>query len=267
VETEDPDTSNVSTPSASFGWWIIPPDPTITSAAPSNPDFSGNSYTFTFTDTDTTVHYQCQIDSDTPTNCNSGASPTYSDLAAGSHTFTVTAYGANDSGFTHPDTTPPTVTWTILPLAVSALGTDGSAAGWACQSGGPIGLTLGTDTANTFGEIDLTDAAGTALDTLAEPTFTTDNYAAGSPRYYITLDNGDSLWGYPPNSGLDGDDFAWAINNGNTYLPWSAVVSAESGATVTGASVIADGDQDAGVTDKIGNLKFNGTTFNSGTCS
>jgi hypothetical protein len=250
--------------SASYTWWITPPDPTIDSQ-PTDPDFFGNS-DFTFSDQDTSVQYRCKIDSQPAASCSSG-SASYSNLDPGSHTFTVTAYGANDSGFTHPNTTPVTYIWTILPLEVSALGGDGSAAGWACEPGGPIGLTLGTDTPNTYAEIDLTDVAGTAIDGLSEPTFTTNNYAAGSPRYYITLDNGQSLWGYPPNAGLNDTDFAWAINNGNSYLPWSAVQSTESGAKVTGASVIADGDQDAGVTDKIGELQFNGTTFNSGTCS
>ena len=251
--------------SATYTWWITPPDPTINSQ-PTNPDFFGNS-DFTFSDQDSTVQYQCQIDSHPAAACNSGTA-SYSNLDPGSHTFTVTAYGANDSGLTHPDTTPATYTWTILPLSVSALGgTDGSAAGWACQPGGPIGLTLGTDTANTYAAITLTNAAGPVINALAEPTFTTDNYAAGSPRYYITLSDGHTLWGYPPNSGVNGSDFGWAIDNGNSYPSWSVIQSGPEGsATVTGAYVIADGDQDPGVTDKISALTFNGTDFNSGTC-
>jgi hypothetical protein len=230
-----------------------------------NPDFSGNSYTFTFTDADPTVHFQCQIDSEPMTSCNNGTSPTYSDLDADSHTFSVTAYDQSD---TYPSDNPATFTWTILPLEVSALSTDGSSAGWACQPGGPIGLTLGTDSANTFAAIVLTAVGGTAIDGLPEPTFTTNNYAAGSPRYNIDLSNGDSLIGYPAISGLNGSDMAWAINNGNTYTTWSAVRSAESGknTTVTDAYVVADGDQKAGVTDKISDLTFDGVDFDSGTC-
>jgi hypothetical protein len=267
VKTKDPDNGNLSAAST-FTWVITPPDPTITgSSKPTNPDFFGTSDTFAFTDADSSVHYKCKLDSGTATACN-GGSITYNSavLSPGSHTFSVRAFDATD---TYPSDNADTYTWTILPLSVDALGTDGSAAGWACGAGGPIGLTLGTDTSNTFAEIDLIDAGGTAISDLTGtgPTFTTNNYAAGSPRYYITLDNGDSLWGYPANSELNGTDFAWAINNGTTYQPWADVRSAESGTTVTGASVIADGDQDAGVTDKIGSLQFNGATFNSGTCT
>jgi hypothetical protein len=103
---------------------------------------------------------------------------------------------------------------------------------------------------------------------LPEPTFTTDTYAAGSPRYYLTLSDGHTLWGYPsPQVSGFGPPFGWAIDNGNTYVPWSDIQSgAEGSANVTGAYVIADGSQAPG-TDKIGSLQFNGTTYNSGTCS
>jgi hypothetical protein len=268
VKAYDSTGTYVSTHDAHFSWWITPPDPTITSSAPPSPDFSGNSYSFTFTDTDTTVHYQCQIDSQTATACNTGTSPAYAALAPGSHTFTVTAYGANDSGFTHPDTAPATATWTILPLAVSALGGDGSSAGWACTPGGPIALTVGTtpydpDTdVGTYAMIDLVGVAGLDLGTLAAPTFTSDNYGAGSPRYYIKLDNGDSLWGYPPAEiSPDATDFGWVANNGNSYQSWSDVVSAEGGAKVTRAFVIADGSQAAGETDNISSLTFGTIDF------
>jgi hypothetical protein len=159
-----------------------------------------------------------------------------------------------------------------LTLAVSASATpppklsfdassDGASAGWSRGNRSPIELTLGSS-AGSFAEITINRIEGTALSTLAEPSFTTDNYGAGSPRYYITLSNGDSLWGYPSNSGLNGTDMAWAINNGPTYESWSAVQSAEDGATVTGAYVIADRDQAAGTTDQITNLTFGSTTFN-----
>jgi hypothetical protein len=101
-----------------------------------------------------------------------------------------------------------------------------------------------------------------AVSSLSEPSFTTDNYSAGSPRFYITLSDGNSLWGYPAASGLNGNDMAWAIDNRPTYESWSAVRSDEGTATVTGAFVIADADQAAGTTDQITNLAFGDTTFN-----
>lgn len=138
---------------------------------------------------------------------------------------------------------------------------DGASAGWTAGKGSPIDLTIGTSP-GSFAELRLGHLKGTPrVANLPEPTFTTDNYAAGSPRFYITLGNGDSLWGYPPNSGLS-SDFAWAVNNGNTYESWSAVQASEGGRKVTRVYVIADADQPAGTTDQITGLTFNNTKYN-----
>ena len=165
------------------------------------------------------MHYQCTLDG-TTTGCN-GGSITYTSaaLAPGSHTFSVQAFDTTD---TYGSINSDTYTWTILPLSVSALATDGSSAGWACQPGGPIGLTLGTDTANTFGAITITDVGTHLVSDLEEPTFTTDNFATGSPRYYLKLSDHHTLWGYPsPAVSGFGPPFGWAIDNGNTYVSWS----------------------------------------------
>jgi len=139
---------------------------------------------------------------------------------------------------------------------------DGASAGWTHGKGSAIELTLGSDSASTFAVITFHHFAPTDVAALDEPTFSTDNYHASSPRFYITLSDSDTLWGYPANSGLNGSDFAWAINNGNTYESWSAVQAAEGAAKVTGAYVIADGDQAPGVTDTITGLSFDGHGFN-----
>jgi hypothetical protein len=137
---------------------------------------------------------------------------------------------------------------------------DGASAGWSSGKGSAINLTLGTS-AGSYAEITFHHLSATAIADLAEPEFMTEHYSAGSPRYYITLSDGNTLWGYPPNSGLS-SDFAWAINNGNTYLSWDGVKTAEGTATVTGAFVIADADQSAGTTDAITGLTFGDTPFN-----
>ena len=139
---------------------------------------------------------------------------------------------------------------------------DGASAGWTAGKGSPIDLTLGTDSASTYAAIELHHVAGPAISGLTEPTFSTDNYASGSPRWYITLSNNGWLVGYPSNSDLNGSDFAWTIDNGNSYVSWTAVQAAEGDATVTGAYVIADGDQAPGATDAITDLSFGGATFN-----
>jgi hypothetical protein len=138
---------------------------------------------------------------------------------------------------------------------------DGASAGWSAGKGSAIELTLGSSGAS-FAEVTLHHVGGAVSD-LTGPTFMTDNYAAGSPRYFITLSDGHSLWGYPGASGLNGNDMAWAIDNGNTYMSWTDVqASAEGGATVTGAYVIADADQAAGTVDEITGLSFGDTSFN-----
>ena len=127
--------------------------------------------------------------------------------------------------------------------------------------GSPIDLTLGTSS-GSFAEIKLNHVHGDAISDLSEPAFATNNYSAGSPRYFITLSDGNSLWGYPPQSGLNSSGFAWSINNGNTYMTWAGVQSAETGATVTAAYVIADADQAAGTVDRITGLTFGDLDFN-----
>lgn len=137
---------------------------------------------------------------------------------------------------------------------------DGASAGWSDGAHSPIDLTLGS-TSGSFAMVSLHTSA-TAVSRLAEPTFSTDNYSAGSPRYYLTLSDGDTLWGYPSNSRLNGSDFAWAIDNHNSYMSWTAVQAAEGKAKVTGASVIADADQSSGTTDSITGLTFDGVAYN-----
>ena len=136
---------------------------------------------------------------------------------------------------------------------------SGASAGWTSGAGSQIKLTVGSPPSTTFALAQLTSGSGKALPT-TEPTFATDNYSAGSPRFYITLSNGDSLWGYPANSGLNGSDMAWAINNGNTYETWSQVTAQEAGTNVQRVDVIADGES-AGATDTITCLQFNNLNY------
>lgn len=138
---------------------------------------------------------------------------------------------------------------------------DGASAGWSQGKGSAIDLTLGSS-GGSFAEITLHHVGGVVSE-LTAPSFSTDNYSAGSPRYFITLSDGHSLWGYPGASGLNAGDMAWAIDNGNTYLSWDQVqASAESDATVTGAFVVADADQAPGTVDAITGLSFGETHFN-----
>lgn len=143
----------------------------------------------------------------------------------------------------------------------SASGT-GASAGWVSGAGSQIKLTVGAPGSTTNALAQLTSGSGKALPS-TEPKFSTNNYNAGSPRFYITLSNGDTLWGYPANSALNGTDMAWAINNGTTYESWSQITVQEAGTSVNRVYVIADGDQSPGTTDTITCLQFNSYNYTS----
>src|SRR5205807_527765 len=107
-----------NTGTASSTWTIDTTAPTATiTSAPANPTNS-TSASFSFTSSKTGSTFQCKLDGGTNTTCTSPAS--YTGLAAGSHTFTVTATdpagnSGNASSTWTIDTTAPTVTITSAP--------------------------------------------------------------------------------------------------------------------------------------------------------
>src|SRR5439155_27369468 len=99
-------------------WTIDTTPPTVTIAAqPANPTNQTHA-SFSFASSKTGSTFQCKLDGGTNTTCTSPQS--YTGLAAGSHTFTVTATdtagntGTASSTWTI-DTTAPTVTVTAPP--------------------------------------------------------------------------------------------------------------------------------------------------------
>jgi hypothetical protein len=248
-------------PSTPISFTNVPPDPTITHG-PDQPNSTSRDASFTFHDADSTIQdFFCKLDGASSYTACPSTTPMYSGLSLGAHTLDVKA--ASDSTGQYLSNGNAEYDWTVIPYLTFEASSDG-ASGWSDGAGSPIDLTTGADIPNTFAQVTLHNFEGIALIDLVGaggPTFTTDNYAAGSPRYVIDLDNGDSLWGYPPNSTLNGSDFAWAINNGNTYEPWSDALSAEPGAKVADVVVVADGDQQS-TTDVITDLTFDGYNFN-----
>src|SRR5207253_880847 len=94
-----------NTGNASATWTIDTTAPTVTiTAQPANPTNS-TSASFSFTSSKTGSTFQCKLDGGTNTTCTSPTS--YTGLAAGSHTFTVTA--TDPAG----NTGNATATWTI----------------------------------------------------------------------------------------------------------------------------------------------------------
>src|SRR5207244_4436484 len=103
-----------NTGNASATWTIDTTPPTVNIAAqPANPTNS-TSASFTFTSSKTGSTFQCKLDGGTNTTCTSPQS--YTGLAAGSHTFTVTATdpagntGTASATWTIDTTTPTTPT-------------------------------------------------------------------------------------------------------------------------------------------------------------
>src|SRR5207245_7171944 len=107
-----------NTATASSTWTIDTSAPTVTiTAQPANPT-NHTSPTLSSTSPKTGSTFQCKLDAGTASTCTSPAS--YTGLASGSHTFTVTATDAAGNTGTASstwtiDTTAPTVTITAQP--------------------------------------------------------------------------------------------------------------------------------------------------------
>jgi hypothetical protein len=149
-----------------------------------------------------------------------------------------------------------------LPATLSASGT-GAHASW----NGPdsVKLTVGSETATTFAEVKLVNPPAVAP--VTAPTFTTDNYAAGSPRWVLEFSSGCDLFGYPTGNSTfpTGDLNTWSVNGatgcGHTLAPYTtyALALAAAGSThVTSAYIVADGDQAPGTTDTISDIMYGG---------
>jgi hypothetical protein len=156
-------------------------------------------------------------------------------------------------------------TASVAPVQVTLSHSSDSATA-TCNADGDVVLSPGSATSTTYAQADV-NGVGTVPS--APPSFTTSNYAAGSPRWVIEFSNGNFITGYPvqigtfagvtPTATFTGNQ--WGVGNGSSYTTYS---SALSGADVTGsvtvkdAFVIADGDQAAGTQDVLTNAQYNG---------
>jgi hypothetical protein len=232
-----------------------PPAPVITG----HPDAQTTSTdaTFTWTEAATAgVTFTCSLDS-VPGPCDSSTSTSYTGLSHGPHTFEVTVTDAG--GNTSSDS----FSWEIIPyLTFEVSDPDfGATAGWSGTPGSsPITLTTGSDD-GTYAQFTIHDRNDLTVSDLAleEPTFTTDFYV-GAPRYEIDLDNGDYLFGYPPEAGFGSN--SWDVNCGHpgctpmAFVSWADVQNAEGSATVT--DVLIEADFPANFTYSISDFQFDG---------
>ena len=200
------------------------------------------------------VSFDCSIDSGDPAPCDSG--DTFP-VGLGDHTFEVTA--SDNFGNTSD---PASFGWTVVPYLTFEATSDGASAGWSGTPGAsPITLIVGSDP-GTYGQFTLHNFEGIAIgDLSAEPTFTTDTFLGGAPRYEIDLDNGDYLFGYPSNAPYGR---SWDLNCGHVpctpmaQVPWGDVQTAESTATITDVLVEADWPPGVIATYNIGAFNFDG---------
>lgn len=161
---------------------------------------------------------------------------------------------------------------TALPVSLAA-SSDGASASY--NSHGAIILTPGTTTSTTYAEVSVNlNSLGNSLAPTDPPSFTTDNYSAGSPRWVIELANGNWIDGYPSQlGGGAADDFTgtqWQANGTgvtNSHGAYEKYQEALSDAhdtlgnvQVTSAFIVADGDQSAGTTDTLTNVQYDGET-------
>ncbi len=159
-----------------------------------------------------------------------------------------------------------------LSVTLSASGTGASAA-WD-SAGDPV-LTVGSPSGSTYAEITINSPPSAAPSTA--PTFTTNNYSAGSPHWLIQFADGDSIAGYPSNSLLGGSN--WSVLPAasgtcstlthtpefDTYTDILAFIQDNGCAgNVTGAAIVANGDQVAGTSDTITDIVYDGETLVSG---
>jgi hypothetical protein len=202
---------------------------------------------FTWTEAATAgVTLKCSIDGGTFTTCDSPTSTSYTGLSHGPHTFEVKAV---DNTATQNASAADSFSWEVIPYLTFEWDGTGASAGWSGTPGSsPIFLTTGAESATTFAQFTIHDRSDLKVSDLAslEPSFNTDAYI-GAPRYEIDLDNGDYLFGYPPQAGFGSN--SWDINCGETsanscvpeaFVPWSEVQTVEGGATITDALVEAD---------------------------
>jgi hypothetical protein len=187
----------------------------------------------------------------------------------GARTAVVSAVAAGAAGAVVMGGAPANAVNIPVTPTLSACG-QGSSAIW--NSGNNAVLTAGTASPGTCGapagstydpayaELTVTGAAGAPVPTI-EPSFDASTYSAGDPRFVVELSNGHSLWGYPPESGLNGTDMAWAVDNGNTYTDYATALASadvDSSTTVTSAYIVDDTTlQGDAVT--LTNATYNGT--------
>ncbi len=155
-----------------------------------------------------------------------------------------------------------------LPVTLSA---DGNGSAVFNEHGVPL---LNRGSTGTYAQLAVNlKALGQNLAPKTPPSFTTDNYAAGSPRWVIALANGRYLFGYPAqlgagaNASFTGNQ--WEANGVNVYETYARALADANdplgNVLVTDAYIVQDADQAAGTVDTLTNVQYGGATVGGGT--
>ena len=154
------------------------------------------------------------------------------------------------------------------PAGFALFEADGGTASWTNKATADLNLPTGTPSGGAAGIEVL--KPGTNLPTTA-PTFKTNAYNAGSPRWVIFFTNGGYVFGYPSGSDSTGHSpynttTRWQINTSGTPVagtnhPWSAVTSHFTGKHVTLAFIVMDTDQTPPSTSTITTVTYGGQKF------
>lgn len=191
------------------------------------------------------------------------------------------AVAGGGAAFAATSSTAPTYTAALTSqtqsVAISGV-TDGNGSAYAVNAGGTISLTVGEPTSpsdSPYAQAVFELPAGSVVP-VTVPVFTTDAYAAGSPRLDITLANGNMLMNEQTGVAADGASATaadWEIlvakaNGGtgawqNTLMTYPDAIAAlkATGSVVQAAYIVADADQKAGTTDTISALQYGGLTL------
>lgn len=166
--------------------------------------------------------------------------------------------------------TPVTYVASIGNIPVTTIA-NGAGYGAVVNAADTLSLTVGS-AAGGYAQADLALPAGSVLPSTA-PTFTTDNFSTGSPRWVIQLGNGDELMNNYESSTVsysaDASAPDWSAlvakaNGGSggwgTATTYQAAVAAVGGygEGAQNAFIVADGDQAAGTTDLISHVQYGG---------
>jgi hypothetical protein len=143
---------------------------------------------------------------------------------------------------------------TAIKISLSTDGTNtGSSAVWGPKHQSVL-LTVGT-VSTDYALINLRYFNPTPPATA--PTFTTDNYNSGSPRWVMEFSDGTTLFGYPSQADLGSSNWENITSAGGTYVSYTTALSeVAADSSLTGVFVVEDTDQYAGTTDTITDMTY-----------